>query len=276
MLIIRKKSKKNIQSLHFCRVQRFFTLLEMIVTLAVFLILISIVLTFYDTVFKASEASRNSGGVFSNARVALDIITRDIQCVFYKNGKIPFWHIDKIATEVDFTDPNYHNDLLAFISATPLPQSNNSSKLCEVKYQLYNDNDDPSDPLAGWIRRSVTGDDSVDSWNFQDNFEVGENGIGNAFTANDDSSDPYEKLIPNVTGLTFECYKKDGLTPTATRTEFPYSIRIILSLVDDATWQKYTNLMSTGDQDNKVRAEAVKYENERTFTKTVFVGEHGQ
>jgi type II secretory pathway pseudopilin PulG len=258
------------------KIKKLFTLLEMVVTLAVFLILIAIVLTFYDSVFKATASSRNNTGVFSNARVALDVITRDIQCIYYKNGIIPFWYVDKQYTIDNSWEDQYQNDLMAFISATPLPQNSlgeeMSSNLCEVKYQLYNDID-PSEPFAGWIRRSVTGDYETDSWNFQYNFNVGETNENNAFTANDDSSAPYENLISNVTDLRFECYKKDGISFTTTATEFPYSIRVILSLVDDLSWQKYENLIISG---NQAEAEAVLFEHERTFTKTIFVGEHGQ
>jgi type II secretory pathway pseudopilin PulG len=251
------------------KIKRFFTLIEMIVTLSVFLILIAIVLTFYDTVFKATESSRNSSDVFSNARVALDVITRDIQCIFYKNEIVPFWH----KGETGVGTGEYDNDLIAFISATPLPQSDGlSSKLCEVKYQLSN-----TLINEGWILRSVTGDDS-DSWNFQDNFDVIEtspDGNDYAFSADNSSNEEYEAFIPYVRALSFECYDNTGNEIPATgytKTQFPYSIRVSLTLVDENAWIKYENLR-VGDPG---RAEAVLDESERTFTKTIFVGDHGQ
>ena len=270
------------------KIKRFFTLLEMVVTLAVFLILIAIVLTFYDTVFKMTEVSSSSSMIFENARIALDIISRDIQCIYYKNEETPFWHKGNYVyldpDDILKADPDwgeYSYDLLAFVSATPLPQSEVISRLCEVKYQLYFDPDLDLDS-AGWILRSVTGDNS-DSWNFQDNFDVGLNGANYAFTADNSSSEPFQKLIPNVTGLSFNCFDKEGdqlyvLDPDIDpdidpdSTQFPYSIQVTLSLMDKNSWQKYKNLFKV----DFLAAEAVKYENERTFTKTIFVGEHGQ
>ena len=249
------------------KIKRFFTLLEMVVTLAVFLILVAIVLTFYDTVFKVSSSSSNTSRAFENARVALDIITRDIQCIYYKNEMIPFWHKGETVSYAE----EYQNDLLAFISATPLPQSDNiSSKLCEVKYQLYN-HSDLNEANAGWILRSITGDDCGDTWNFYDNFDVDSDGATNAFTANDDSSAPYQRLIPYVTDLTFECYDKaggiiDDLESDSTK--FPYSIQVELSLMDSTAWEKY----KTEGADQLI----IEAQNKRTFTKTIFIGEHGQ
>jgi hypothetical protein len=251
------------------KVKHYFALLEAIVSLAVFLIFIATVLIFYDAIFNVTISSKNSKNLFSNARTALDIITRDIQCIYYKNEMIPFWH----KGETGSGNGEFDNDLLAFISATPLPHSSDiSSKLCEVKYQLYNENQDNPDPaLEGWIRRSVTGDNDEIKWNFQYNFNVGIDDVNNAFTANDDSSEPYFKFIPYVTELTFECYDKNGveILPTGyMATQFPYSIRVNLSLMDDVSWKKY----KTDGADKYL----IKIQNVRTFSKTIFVGEHGQ
>ena len=163
-------------------IKHYFTLLEMIVALAIFLILIAVVLNFYDSIFMISSSSRNNSEVFSNARTAMDVITRDIQCIYYKNEMIPFWHVSKKTAENEFILQEYHNDLLAFVSASPLPQSySNASRLCEVKYQLHN-SVDLKDSSAGWIMRSVTADNSGGLWNFQYNFEKDETGANNSFT----------------------------------------------------------------------------------------------
>ncbi|MCF7792353.1 MAG: hypothetical protein K9M56_10210 [Victivallales bacterium] len=252
------------------KIKKYFTLMEMVVALAVFMILIAIVLTFYETVFEVSSTSRNSSNVFSNARVALDIISRDIQCIYYKNEMTPFWNVSKDNAEAAGWDKQYQNDLIAFVSATPLPQNEgNISPLCEIKYQLFND-PDLSEDTAGWLLRSATGDNS-DSWNFQYNFTAGGTGAGNAFTADNSSSEPYHKLIPNVTDLKFTCRGIDGSslgTSAAGTTLFPYSISVELTLMDDVSWKKYI----TGGADK----ELIEQQNSRTFTKTIFVGEHGQ
>lgn len=266
-------------------IKKKFTLTEMVVALAVFLTMMVIVLNFYDTIFNASELSKNDSMIFSNAKTALDIITRDIQCIYYQNSMTPFWHKGET-----ISDPKkYNEELLAFISATPLPEDNNNmSKLCEVKYQLFNPdlydpniNPDDSDS-AGWIMRSVTGDNNS-KWNFQYNLTADETGSLNAFTCDDSSSSSFKKLIPYVTSLSFKCYDKNGneiSTSENSTTDFPYSIQINLKLLDQSSWKKITTILKDSglaiNTTSDYAAWKIRVENEREFSKTIYLGEHGQ
>lgn len=284
----------------------FFTLLEMIVSLAVFVIILGIVMHFYSTAFKASESSHSKSMVFENARIALDLMAKDIQTIYYQYDKTPFWNWENPNPK---TDPNvwdsYSNELLAFVSATSLPPNDEASKLCEIKYQRYYSHTDTDNDRFGWLRRSVTGNKLSDGtydekWNYNDNFVVGYTTDLDAnsepyasFTANSKSNQYYQKVIPYVTELSFKCLDKEGneippskLTSTSdvttdetNVTEFPYSVEITLCLMDKQSWKKWVSLGGTDKNiktaDN-IEAYTYRKNNERKFTRVVIIGERGQ
>ena len=257
----------------------YFTLLEMVVSLGVFMVLLVIVLNFYDSVFSTASLSSRTSLLFDNANTAMDIIARDLQCIYYKNDAVPFWH--KGPTPWTGDDKQYNNDLIAFVSATDLPSEAGNSRLCEVKYQLYFPDSGQGGmeaDSAGWILRSTTGDltsigGPEPKWNFNYNVSAGKSGPGNAFTANIDSSDTWQKLIPGVTDLTFECFDINGTVIVASAVDptfFPYSIEINLSLMDKDSWQKWIAILGPTER------EIFRKNHIRTFYRTVFIGERGQ
>lgn len=285
-----------------------FTLIELMAAMGVFAIIMVIVLTFFVSAQNAMSITTQRTMTYENARIALDLIARDLQCAFYENGKIPFWF--KGYTNYALANAVYDQEALCFISATSLPPNDNcSSKLCEVKYQLYNFDDTILAPnngnpaLEGWLLRSVTGNtDDANSltsnpkWNFYNKFTVGINDPNKAFTADGSSSgDPlsgdFRKVIPYVTKLEFKCYKKDGSfldpgndgkgdTVGNVMTGFPYEVKIDLTLMDGTTWSKWKaqggRRYVTGGALFTDPADDYRQKNERTFSKTVLLGERGQ
>ena len=268
------------------RISGSFTLLELIVSMAVFTLLMYTLLLFFDSAQKAWVQTSHRGAIYENTRVAFDLIERDIVSVFYEQDRIPFWH--KGVT--DATWGNNRNEMLCFVSNTNTPPNGNCiSKLCEIKYQLHYPTDF-NDADIGWLMRSATGDHLVadidhpdgvanTKWNFYDNFLVGMSGTGKTFTANTDSSDAFARVIPYVTNVIFTCYKLDGseITPdtnssSSSCTGFPYAVRVDISMMSRNSYMKWIAL-SKGGAPN---ANTFRSENEITFTKTFLIGERGQ
>jgi type II secretory pathway pseudopilin PulG len=272
-----------------------FSLLEMTVAFAVFLILITIILRLYSAAFSVTVKASNQSLIFENARIAMDIIARDLQSIYYRNEATPFWHWKPDSKPASWGD--YRNELLAFISATSLsPNDNCVSSLSEIKYQLYYSTN-KTKSNNGWLRRSVTGDHTSTAangkWNFYYNLNTGygtdlESEVTSAFTANSSSSENYQKVIPYVTELSFICYDREGNSIEPDRntdksdnfgsiTGFPYSVDVTLRLMDKDSWQKWLNLFSDNDYpDNEpISAILFRQQNEREFRKTVFIGERG-
>ncbi len=276
----------------FFRKNKLFTLIELIVVMALFVVIFAIVTRFYDSVHKVVSASGEHSMIFENAKIAMDLMTREIQCIYYENGQTPFWHHGSSTSWNE-----YSNELLAFVSATSfLPNTDCTTNLCEIKYQLYYTTTS-TDQLAGWLRRSVTGNKSSGNdnakWNYYDNLTVGYTTTSvsdtpvAAFTANSVSSDNYQKVIPYVTDLTFNCFDKYGETidpddetsqdPDAcTITGFPFSIEINLSIMNKNSWQKWIDIGGTPENLSTDPKSDFRKKHERSFKKTVLIGNRGQ
>lgn len=258
-----------------------FTLLELLVAISIFSMMMALLFMYIDAAQRAWTDSSNRGMVYENARIAFDLLARDIQSAYYSREVTPFWH--KAATDSSWGANR--NESLAFISTTNVPPFDNcESKLCEIKYQLYYASSH-ADTSSGWLMRSVTGD-HVDptlggglnsKWNYHSNFDVGLTGASKAFTGNDDSGDPYFGVIPYVTALSFKCLKRDGteITPDSSGTsvtEFPTSIAVSMTLMDRFSYLKWQELDTAGAPNKDL----FKVENSLTFQRTFYLGERGQ
>lgn len=305
-----KRNLKNVRLV--CR----FTLVELLVSMGVFTLLMFVLIRFFDSAQKAWTLSSQRNMVYENARIALDLITRDLQCALYNDensvkGIYPFWH--------------ENTNKINFITATSIKSSNATSKICEVKYArsdgtLYRDDINGNGLIgAGWLVRSVTGDDSVDGIDPNDKTDVDNRYNFHLFPRSDgdtkrayriwkgitDGANPssgktteltsgFQEVVPYVVSITFTCYNKAGqdmvsagdysyssLT-TAPVTYFPYSVKVDLTLLDKISWDKWVELDSHPDadpSDDSTHAwgsgtlEDFRKQNERTFSKTIFLGE---
>jgi len=245
----------------------YFTLLELVVSLAVFVIIILIISRFYSSTIDAATETNKKTMVFENSRIAMDLLTRDIQSIYYIYDSTPFWH----------SSPAGQSEVLAFVSAAANKPVGSNSSLCEIQYTKNSD---------GWLTRSITGDNNGLNYDFINNFNVGAEGANNAFTVNGNSREGYQKVIPYVTAMSFTCFDDNGvsISPFTSNSsdyscygqdpdnssitgEFPFSIQIELNVMDKSTWQKWINI---GKDDT------FRKNNERTFTKTVVIGNRGQ
>ncbi len=257
-----------------------FSLVELAATVAVLSILVVASFEFYSSTQNVWQISENNRNSIEDARIALDIISRDLANAYYGDGAAPFWHWrpDDPATS---GWGEYSNELVAFVSNTPNPPNDDCAKLCEVKYQLHYSSSHDAD--EGWLERSVTGDrddnNALNSkWNFFNNLTVSFDTTTSAFTADTGSSDAYQKLVPYVTEFAVDCYSSDNadteIAPDQNLsgnvpTQFPYYVVITLKLMDQNSWQKWMTLAGSA-------ADSFKDDHVQTFTRTVLIGDRGQ
>ena len=116
--------------------KKHFTLIELMAAMGVFAIIMLIMLTFFSSAQKAWTSCINRGQIYENARIAMDLISRDLQCAYYEKDKIPFWN--KGYTNYAVADAVYNQESLCFVSVTNVAPDGCNSKICEIKYQLYN------------------------------------------------------------------------------------------------------------------------------------------
>lgn len=286
--------------------RKYFSLVELMAVMAILSILILVAFQFFSTTQNTWIVTDAKKSTFEDARIALDLISRDIESAYYGDGSAPFWHWNG-------SRPGgwkeYRNELLAFVTDTAIPPNSKcTSTLCEVKYQLYyaagrTTQDDIEN--EGWVRRSVTGNkNSSDSdnkkWNYLNNFIVGfttsNDSDGNpiaSFTANSMSSEDYQKLIPHVIDLSFICYTGTGTvinpdTTTSTTADsydvrvqqpyFPTVVTVSLTVMDKDSWQKWIKLQGgyVYPANETTAAQVFRVNHQVTFTKMIYLGDRGQ
>lgn len=161
-----------------------FTLIEILAAMSIFLILSLIMMRFFNSTQKIFRISSQRNSLYSDARIALDIISNDLQCSMYNNETVneiyPFWFQkinDLNAVNNSFYPESNDWTCLNFIASTPLKPPAATSNICEMRYTFVPmgaaATDNASDPgkglpdgltgkflsqdWQGWLVRSCTG-----------------------------------------------------------------------------------------------------------------------
>jgi type II secretion system protein J len=218
------------------RLRRPFTLLEMLIAMAVLAVIMLILFRFFANVQDAWSVSMNTTELYENARVALDIVTRDLQAAVAKANDIPGQHI------------RFHQaagDKLWFITSGD-PSDAAKSSLIEVGYRL-NDNH---------FERAFV-DDTNANWNI--------------YGPRDDAShqDGYLKVIGAVLQESFVCYDA-SLSPYTPNNEgnetfLPSMVSITLRLIDSKSFELWKRLP-------EAQRPELEQKVSRTFRKTIYLG----
>jgi type II secretory pathway component PulJ len=217
-----------------------FTLVEMLASMAILVILMGFLFQFLSSAQRAWSLIETNTRIYENARVAMDLITRDLQCA--------------VASDVDGEEiPFYYNttdQLPTFVSATSVPYNEAAnSKLCEVYYSTSGDT----------LKRQCVGD--LDSgWNFYGNVSGWQT---NASTTTND-----REIIDGVKELKIACYTYNTSTllleeiSSGSYTKLPDSAVISLTLVNPSIPPDITGTV----------LENIEKKTKRTFTKIVTFG----
>jgi type II secretory pathway component PulJ len=217
-----------------------FTLVEMLASMAILVILMGFLFQFLSSAQRAWSLIETNTRIYENARVALDLITRDLQCAVAsdtEDEEIPFYY--------DAT-----NHLPTFVSATPVPYDETAnSKLCEVYYSTS----------VGTLKRLCIGEQDS-GWNFYGNVSGWQT---NASTTSND-----REIIDGVKELKITCYTYNTSTllleeiPSGSFARLPDSAVISLTLVDPTIPADITGTV----------LENIEKKTKRTFTKIITFG----
>ena len=230
--------------------------------MAVFSILALIMMRFYSSAQQVWSKASQRTEMYNDAHVALDLMTRELQCTLYDNdntaqGIYPFWFqkIRDVSSPAVGGDPvnsyyptstqsNFEWTQLNFIAATSLKPKNAVSNICEIRYSFVpagialpaTSSIDGKIISEGWLVRSCTGDDSVAQWNFSTPLpRMNADGVtrgsstrikdiwGDTVNTNNDSSAPYQRVISGVYFMKFTCYYIDSAGAWQESTPIRYS-----------------------------------------------------
>jgi type II secretory pathway pseudopilin PulG len=120
-----------------------FTLIELLMAMSIFLILSVIMMRFFNSAQQIWSKTSQRNAVYSDARIALDLMARELQTAMFYNETLPvadavrsiypFWH-QKIGILNNAYYTNSEQTQLNFIAATDLKPDGAESNICEVRY----------------------------------------------------------------------------------------------------------------------------------------------
>jgi type II secretory pathway pseudopilin PulG len=201
-------------------ITRKFTMLELIVSMSVLTVIMIIMMEFFSSAQKAWVASSEQADVYDNARIALDLITSDLNSISYKpTSNINFYHSGTMP------------DILGFIA-----YSNGGLK--KIIYTV-NKNQSPGNKKYRFLVRCAVTDHDYST-----------KPAGTESTVFNVPEKEYSRIIPHVCDLEFTCYDKDlnKIDPGSKYGQFPWYVQIKLTLMGSRNfekWKAFKNVSAT-------------------------------
>ena len=274
-----------------------FTLVELLVAMAVFSILLLLMLQFFTGAQQLWVSTQQKNDLYADARVAMDLMSTLLQNTYYSSGEeVPFI-IENNATnnsciyfptqtEMEFpgesstryicfkrgsTTTNNHLLGMAIFS----DKDNSGNRAFSFFFPPYDSGAITSIGAARTQLKNVL-DAKFDFPTAQADIDAGK--------YNEDTD--YAILLDTVTGLRFVPLEYDsssttitGLTAETASTyeKIPYVIEIQLTMMDKKNfdiWDKdYNGRSSSLSGDAKERADRFRLQHEHTFTRAVYIGD---
>jgi len=222
-----------------------FTLVELLVAMSVLVVLMFMLFRFFGAAQTAWTTTSANTRVYENARVAMELISRDLRTAVVSDQaglQIPFYY-------------DAATDRVTCVTPTTVGTDSIDSKLCEVSY--FTTDGTAVDPIEKYAlyRRAVS--DANTGWDF-----LGATDAAWATSATDAAAQP---VIAGVESLSIRCFTSAGAElTTGSGTSLPQYCQITMTVFDERLAELATELGGTGWQ-NKVDA------SKRTFTKIVFL-----
>jgi GxxExxY protein len=248
-----------------------FTMLELLVSMAVLSLLVVVLLSMVDNATKMWRQSENRVDAYREARAALNLMASDLASI-YASTNTNFFYFDREPKPLPTVSTDLDGNLF-FVTAIPTKAQGNDpsdvpekSDLCTVGY------------FAGFDETSIIGDGkkSMNLYRYyrgsNETFEALKTGdIADNMAISADSRDTYsEVLAKNITGFKVAAYSKDPGTPGAlkefdqTKTPVPDVLEITLSAISNDAAKRFE------DEDDWKNIDPVtRKQIERTFTKRV-------
>jgi type II secretory pathway pseudopilin PulG len=146
-----KELSMSVSKKHFIR---HYTIIEVMMAMGIFLVMMTIMMQFFTSAQQIWNKSSKRNAIYADARVAMNLMTREIQCMLYKNSEVdstnkyPFWYEavqlnDLYPSPISSDNTTLRDDLnldyftrLNFISATDLKPYDQGSDICEISYSF--------------------------------------------------------------------------------------------------------------------------------------------
>lgn len=262
-----------------------YSLIELLSAMTVFALLMVALMQFLVSAQKIWTGTNAKTEMFEDARIALNLISRDIQSAYYNSTyygpchATDSWNSDGGGSG---TDSKFDRiDFVAKLSEKPAYSTSSSDKsssnIAEVRYWWCAKD---SDTTKRWrLYRSVVGDAlGTTKWNYSSCDNTNWDTIFPDSDANTDTSAGTVNaaaVIPYVVDFTITPLKAtlsgSALEAITDQSAFPHAVVITISLLQRSDYEKWQRTGSNPDNNHIL----VK-NNKRTFSKIVLLGDRGQ
>ncbi len=252
-----------------------FSLTEIIVSMAVFSVLLVMLLQFFTGAQKMWSSSAQKNSVYSNARCAMNMIASALQVMYYKDGQSPFQIVNQDSEKS-----------ILFLSKYPLSYKDGDGTLYYVKFMFkpVPTSAETADYLGKLVLHYMgPGDTSYktylsNTYSQYSTFLSNVNSAVNGTTA--------QEIISGVTGFSVVPVMPDygntsgTLTWNTSATGVPIAVEIRLSLMspdDYREWYLLNNSrteMASGEGGETAAAKKFRLAHEQSFNRLVSLGDY--
>lgn len=242
-----------------------FTLMELLVSIAIFSILLVLMMQFFSGAQKVWSSSEQKSYMYADARVTMDIIATLLQNTYNSDGGVPF-ELDRTAEVIYFASQSHmelkgENDIRFF-------------KIAKEDNKL--------------VLRVFA--DDLDSLGFSycfppfdtDNTSFGITSRATALTKVKnvlDSPSPSQviELLDNVTGFSISGFEKDdsktgGISMvTSNYLTIPYLIEFSVKMLSTQNFKRWKEIYGTSGTESQI-ARDFRLQHEYTFRRAIFLG----
>lgn len=253
-----------------------FTLVELLVAMAVFSILLLFMMQFFTGSQKIWVSMEEKNNLYADARVSMDLISTLLQGTYFAQGQVPFL-IDDIGTE---------NSKIYFPTQSQMDLIEDAGKVIFVSFQRGT-----TATTSNQLRMAVLSDADKKNYDISlffppyveepyDTLAKARTKVidllGNKITDTDESGNCVT-LLDNVTGFRLIPMKKvNAEIETITDNSFneiPFMIEIQLSLMSKKNYDFWVNELKGNTGTESTQAKNYRAQHEHTFTRTVYLGD---
>jgi len=229
------------------RYQHCFTLIEMLAAMAIFVVIMFALFRFMVSAQQVWSMTNSSAEVYNNARIAMDLIGRDLQGAVARSND--WWKADGEGKDITF---DASSAKLLFVTVGEPASKYATSNIIEVGYRL-----DPDNITTLQRRLRDNKDDNWGPYGDRDSFASDPAPEPDEDTGDTGDTD-WQDIIDAVIGLEFTVFNPDN-------NPLPDLVQVELTLLDRNAMKLYDKLTGAA-RDRIVERHA------RTFTRTFFLG----
>ena len=240
------------------RFRHSFTLVELIVAMAVFSLMMLMMMQFFSDTQTLWSRSEEKNNMYADARIAMDLMSSALQSVYYQESGADVQH-------------DYHQERF-FISATA--DSNTSGR---IAFPVNLSRESPLYPSATGAHTDFAKAFYISFWLDNHVLRVANDNAATSFTGDieiKNCNTDNQAIVGNITELSFRLFKSNFTVLNsgayANQRVFPHSVQNTMKMMPKDAFDTWTARVGGGSENAEQRR--YRQENEYEFVRIVYLG----